>query len=222
MPLVRQAIIDKLTAELDRARQHAVAPNSRDGGRFASIVALSAVLDCIKELPGIEKERLHYVLANLKYALLDLEEGKNPSMFQVRREGKRGTTAVEAVKAHAAAAMELLMRSGESRDVAAAKVGRELEKRGYRYPGKRTDTKGINAKQVERWRDEAVAGNRHEDLDADLFKHARDLIDANEATVFGEPSAFARQVQVLLDDLSARHPPSYVLPGAEPDPEDSV
>lgn len=95
-------------------------------------------------------------------ALQDLENGKQPEMLKKAKVRHRPPIAIalQLERAQAAAAMQLLMDAGDTKEVAARAVTRALEKNGVL---------GLTWKEVARWRDELNTRPK-DDLAASPFR----------------------------------------------------
>ena len=148
---------EALPHSLREAKARHVDKEAQDGGRSGARAALTAALQFIRLLPGVEEERLHIPIANLATALRNFDRGLEPSLFErpKRKPGARPhPDELHAVKCGAAAAMECYYRAiglqpdaaaASARDYAARRTVSTLRRRGWKYEGQE-----INAKQVAR------------------------------------------------------------------------
>lgn len=113
--------------------------------RLGAGKALSAVNDYLDGI-GVPPD-LSMPLLALLAALQDLEHGKQPEILTKTdiSHGPPMAIAVQLERAHAAAAMDLLIKAGDRKEVAARAVASALRKNGIR---------NVTWKQVARWRDE--------------------------------------------------------------------
>lgn len=174
----------------------------------AAIVALSTTIDLIREIPGIEENNLHFPLINLKHSLLDHAQGSNPDIIKRRpkHNGRRpDSTKRKVLRAHAAAAMEMLMLSGFSREKAAEFVAKKLTDDGWRDL-KREVSSPITWQKVAGWRHRANEGDTTE-LSQDLYLHyITTLLPQINLQKDGQAEG-VKQATLWLDYLSRKHMP---------------
>lgn len=146
-PLARLALALGLAAEV-------YDPGSEDGGRISVLMSLRAVDDFLMANFGSTTPSLLVPLRQLQYALHGLGRGNVEPMMAPKKVAHRprGSPAIEAFRALAAVAMDLLVLAGVARKQAARDVARELSRMGY------TDGPGkvITGERVEDWRDRVM------------------------------------------------------------------
>jgi hypothetical protein len=142
--------LEKLIAERDRYRQRTI-----ETRRAAAGAALIAVVDFIEAFEKFKAEGLAEPLEELSEALYDMFNGKSHPLLLVASPSHRPPEplATTRLKVRAAGCMELLMRSGKSRDEAGRIVARRLTDVGATKPG-RGDKSAITAGTVKEWRDQ--------------------------------------------------------------------
>lgn len=170
-----------------------------DGGRLGAIVALSAVLEWLNAHPLFIPENSLQPLSNLRDALLDLDQGGNPPMLRAQEGRPQLTTAQRIMRAVAAFAVDMLMKSGEAEIAACTTVARELDRQGWRRAG----NKPVNATTVQNWRKTVRGGSPAEDDETDHYQHFLTVLVNGNAP--GDPGQSAlRILQWLADRYPAR------------------
>ncbi len=165
--------IEELLRKLEETNLCKPSKASPQDARNMSIQVLEAIIHSLIWMPDIHEERLLQPLSALRSALVDFQEGRDPSLFSRSSEGrgrKVEPTDRQMMRAIAASATELLMKSGLSLENATSWVARRLNKAGWSRTG--TD-KTIYPKTVARWRDdqvEAIRRDKHAGPFPVLFK----------------------------------------------------
>jgi hypothetical protein len=128
--------------------------------RRAAMYAVDAVIALLLRIK--KKGAPTAALDDLSSALLDLERGAKPSLFEVERPGSRPPDSIDRVKMKgiAAAAMSAMIDAGLSRDEAAQRVARELRRAGVDLGGRRH----LDGGTVASWRDQAKAAKNGNEL----------------------------------------------------------
>ena len=125
--------------------------------------ALKATILYIEALnfPG----NLSNPLLALHMALKDAERGAKNPLLEVRKLSNAPplTIVEKQARAHAAAALELLILSGEPRQQAALTVGRAAKNWQW------TKTKNVKASTVLKWREHAMSGLEGDDFDTTTY-----------------------------------------------------
>jgi hypothetical protein len=131
-----------------------------DMRRRTAMYAISAVIEF---LVRIDKKRASIAaLGDLRSALLDLDRGVPPEIFELEGKGSRPPDSTDRVmmKGIAAAAMSAMIDAGLSRADAAQRVANELRRCGIKLGGSRHLNGGI----VASWRDQTRAAKDGSDL----------------------------------------------------------
>jgi len=123
--------------------------------RRGAMLALACTKDFLERM-GVQ-QHLTAPILSLMIALNDLDHGSANPIVKPSKVGGKGpiSAASKSARAHAAAAMELLIRSGVDRNTAAATVARRIKNWKWGQVGRTT------RKQVEDWRDAAKTTERH-------------------------------------------------------------
>jgi hypothetical protein len=197
---VRQILVhlQRLSVVLKRAAS-GFDQSAEDAGRGSVLFTLAAVDDFLKVTLGIRDPSLFIPLAQLRYALHDLNRGKVVPLLAPKKVKNRphDSASKEAFRALAAVAMELFIKGNVPRKEAARDVAAALSQMGYMNgPGK-----PITAKLVEDWRDRMTTERSTEYEPAGRFHRMRaDLL----AKFPNDPSAAAR---FLLSRIPTTVPP---------------
>ncbi len=152
------SLLDDLQVSLSFA-DHALskAKNSEEH-RIATLLALAPVYDFLKSV-GVQSRALRH----LSMALQDVDRGQAPAIFQPSIQHRPKEAAKQlTLKAAAAAAVQLLMDSGETKKEAGATVAMKLDVAGFRLSG----AKLVNAATINRWRDKFSGSSDEEGADA--------------------------------------------------------
>ena len=139
-----------------------------DAQRVFAMMQVQTLIRLAEELGhGAVLEPARHVV----YALAGLSGGATDPILKISR-GRKGPANIkdQAFRAVAAVAMDQLMRSGLSKNAAAAEVARRLTKKA----GK----KGITAVQVAKWRETATTEHPDENLIAARFKRLTRGVEA--------------------------------------------
>jgi hypothetical protein len=197
---VRQILVhlQRLNVGLRRAAS-AYDQSAEDAGRGSVLLTLHAVDDFLKVTLGIRDPSLFIPLAQLQYALHDLNRGKVVPLLAPKKvkNRPRDSTSREGFRALAAVAMELFIKGDVSRKQAARDVAAALSQMGYMNgPGK-----PITAKLVEDWRDRMTTERSTEYEPAGRFHRMRTKL---LAMFPNDPSAAARY---LLGRMPTTVPP---------------
>jgi hypothetical protein len=109
-------------------------------------------------------------------ALDDAERGTNNPLLAVQKLGHRApfTVAEKQARAHAAAALELLIRS----DIPARQAALTVAQTAKNWPWH--ETKKVNATTISKWRESAMAGLVGEDFDATTFNELIKYAEASQ------------------------------------------
>jgi len=145
---------------LRKANELSKAPRD-DAGRVAALKSLEAVLTLIEQLYPENREELRGPIFQTYQALVGLQKGATPKgaaphplLIPKSTKGRPpNRPEVERVQAEAAAAMELFMQAGDSKDVAARKVFRrvrQIDLKSLGYKGKSYE--GITHNTIAGWR----------------------------------------------------------------------
>ena len=169
-----KGLLEVFEEALQEASELSKAPGD-DAGRVAALKSLEAVLDLIELLYPENRQELSGPIFQTYQALLGLQKGATPKgaaphplLIPKSIEGRPPTRPeVERVKAEAAAAMELFMDAGDSKDEAARKVFRRIrhiDLESFGYTARRNtarDNTGITPNTIAGWRDNftGAAGN---------------------------------------------------------------
>ena len=162
-------LLEVFEEALQEANEHSKAQRD-DAGRVAALKSLEAVLDLIELLYPENYHELRGPIFQTYQALLGLQKGAAPKgaaphpLLIPKSTGGRPPLRpeVERVQAEAAAAMELFMEAGDSKDEAARKVFRQVQQIDLEAIGyKARDNEGITSKTIAGWRDNfrGYAGN---------------------------------------------------------------
>jgi hypothetical protein len=143
--------IDHLCKMLSRAKE--VRDRHPDKNRLAAIFALDAVLFFIMRVRERRAPQLMSCLCELHQALIDLERGAVPPLFELkpRRSRRPDSSDREFIKGAAAAVMSLLMKVGQTREEAARRVTNVFRRSGVKLGGRRQLQWGT----VASWRNQA-------------------------------------------------------------------
>lgn len=136
--------------------------------RLKALGSLKAVIDFLDEIRWFKEEKLTAPLVEIVAALLATEQGHFPTLFQPTNFSSRAIGPIDylLLKAYAAAAMELYIRSGQRWRDAAWHVARCLTNAGFRLPGR--DRKVPTANTLKNWRT-ALRGRRFDALANNSF-----------------------------------------------------
>ncbi len=128
----------------------------QSNGRAGAFIALGAVCDFLEGFADVPGGKLADPLRALMVALKNLDEGvANPMLERaVVCHRTRGSDAWHIVVSFAVAAMEAAKETGLTLDQAAARVSRDLHRRGFRQ----TSGKAIDGATVRNWRARATEG----------------------------------------------------------------
>ena len=153
-----KGLLEVFEEALQEASQRSRAPGD-DAHRIAALKQLEAVIDLIRAFYPDNHRALVGPLLETYEALLGIQKGTkaNPLITPKPSRGSRpNKPEVERFQGEAAAAMELLMKAGDSKDEAARKVARrvrvldfDFESLGYT----RKYRKGITQGTIKGWRD---------------------------------------------------------------------
>ena len=153
-----------------------------DAHRDAALKSLEAVIDLIRLLYPGNQQNLVGPLLETYEALLGVQKGSSPHSLLIRKrkhEDGSPTTRpeIERLQGEAAAAMELLMRTGDGKDEAARKVARrirafDLASLGYT----RKSRTGITQATIKGWRDR-FSGFADSSLGAMRFKDVLSMVE---------------------------------------------
>ena len=160
--------------ELDKAAKVFYATQSKDGGRIGCMMALQAAVDFCDDV-YIGQER-RYPFLHLFHALNSAENGASDRLFRVVHPPHRppSTDAEIRQRGFLAAAMEALIRGGYKPDDAAKWVA-QWARTMIVARGARVNTPLW--KSVKRWREKAMSGNKHQDLDTVAFHTACEAME---------------------------------------------
>ena len=157
IPSVIWAELIESLSDADQALATAETPEQK---RIAALLALRAVYHFLKSV-----DLKSSALRNLSMALQDIDRGQAPALFQpVRQHRPNEPAKLFILKAVAAAAVQLLLDSGKSKEDAGAMVAKKLDVAGFRLSG--TNPKPVNAATVNRWRDRFSGHSDEEGADA--------------------------------------------------------
>jgi hypothetical protein len=133
-----------------------------DDGREAAKLALASLAELIETDPRAAALGLVVPITNLGMALVDLDDGGRPAIFEPASKGGRPppTFNRSAAIAYAAASLSNLERIGVDPEEAAAAVADKLNTHGFTLSAKRT----IDAVTVKNWRTHIEAGRRDKRL----------------------------------------------------------
>ena len=172
-----KGLLEVFEEALREANELSKAPRD-DAGRLAALKSLEAVLDLIELLYPENREELRGPIFQTYEALLGLQKGATPKgaaphplLIPKSIEGRPPIRPeVERVQAEAAAAMELFMQAGDSKDEAARKVFRrvrQIDLETFGYAGKGYE--GITPNTIAGWRDN-FTGRAGNSIGAQRFK----------------------------------------------------
>lgn len=150
-----EALQDMLRSATDKLRA-GITSDDPVSQRESALEALSAAIDFIDSLQT-SPEGLSSPLRRLKVALWQCKEGKEDPLFKPSPTETRpaDTTAEMHTKAYAALAMDILMKNGMKKGEASRSVAKEMEKSGYKLPGRTP----LSGQTVKGWRDKCTGRN---------------------------------------------------------------
>ena len=139
---------------LQKANELSKAPRD-DASRLAALKSLEAVVNLIQALYPENRLELLGPIFRTHEALLGVQKGAALNPLLVGRHTGRPDRApeYERFQGEAAAAMQLLMNAGHSKDESASKVARYVERFDLRSLAPKSRT-GITANTIKGWRDE--------------------------------------------------------------------
>lgn len=190
---------------------HRVFSEDGDFGRTGAIAAINAAVEFVQSVDDFRRNGLAGPLIVVSAALRDLDDGaQHPMLVPEPTGGRRpGGRERKALRAVAAATMELAMQNGMTKEAAARLVARHLQKRDVDVSG---DRLSLTWGTVKRWRDE-LQTSPNEDFAVGCYHAIIESFKANEP-----PSASSSSIkQDLLDiidgvlnlfNLSPVKPPS--------------
>ncbi len=168
-----------------------------DQGREGAIAAINAAAEFVRSIEQFHSDGLAEPLIAISAALTDLKDGaQHPMLVPEPTEGRRPAGMErQALRAAAAATMELAMRAGMSRETAAKMVARHLQNRSVHIGGRQSLTWGT----VKRWRDKLRAGS-HEDFAVQYYRDIIEIIGVNQ-TPGADPNSFKQDLLGALDNV---------------------
>ncbi len=162
---------------LQEANELSKAPRD-DASRLAALKSLEAIMDLIDALFPDNKQNLIGPIFQTYEALLGTQKGAAPNPLFIRRhtDGRAALAPeIERFQGEAAAAMQLFMGAGESKDQVASRVAdwvQRFDLKSRRYTP-RTHT-GITASTIKGWRDK-FTGSSDTGIGAMRFQAVLDL-----------------------------------------------
>jgi hypothetical protein len=177
-------------AEADRALAEG---NTTADKRIATELALAALDDFLKSV-GLRSSALH----NLSMAWQDIERGHSPTLFarstqnRPKDEGK-----LVALKATAAAAMQLLMDAGKRKTEAADIVATKLDLAGFQLSGLKP--RPASPRTIAQWRDK-FSGHSNEE-GADAYKCVLEEADPTNADRAQRAELVMRSFKRFVENL---------------------
>ena len=172
-----KGLLEQFEEVLQEANELSKAPRD-DADRLAALKSLEAVLDLIKLLYPENPQELSGPIFRTYEALLGVQKGAAPNPLFIRRhtDGRAALApGIERFQGEAAAAMQLFMDAGESKDQAASRVAdwvQRFDLKSRRYTP-RAHT-GITASTIKGWRDK-FTGSSDTGIGAMRFQAVLDL-----------------------------------------------
>jgi hypothetical protein len=155
------SLLNDLCISLGHADDALVEAETSEENRIAALLALKAVYDFLRSV-GLKSSALR----NLSMALQDIHRGQSPSLFKPSIQHRPNESAqLFILKAVAAAAVQLLMDSGKTKEEAAAIVATRLDLAGFRLSG----SKLASPRTIAGWRERFSGYSAEEGADAYKF-----------------------------------------------------
>lgn len=182
--------------ELQLRDAHKYYKEDEDYGRIGAIAAINATAEFVQSIEQFHRDGLADPLIAISNALADQDDGakQHPMLTPIKASGGRpDITEKQALRAGAAATMELARQAGMGLEEAARMVAVHLQKRGVDVSGVRQDLTWDTVKQ---WRDQMRSGNQ----DDFAIQYYRDLIET-PLPLDADPSTVKKLLLGALDDV---------------------
>jgi hypothetical protein len=200
-PLTRLAHLSKLEVGLELLRgQLAVAhanaeSESHPDGRVGALVALEAVTEFVARFVDLPGGRLARTLRALSLAVRELDDGRVHPLLEKKTVSHRPLAGMadDTLVSLAVLALEAEFMETKNLDQSAARLARDLERRGYQLPNGKPITKAT----LKNWR--ARAGEGEGGAHPHAARRLRVVRGAVKANKLPEPRAYAGMLTVLDD-----------------------
>ena len=192
----RELLLSLRRLELQLRDAHKYYKEDEDHGRIGAIAAINAVAEFVRSIEQFHRDGLADPLIAISNALTDLDEGakQHPMLTPKKASGGRpDITERQALRAEAAATMELAMQAGMGLEEAARMVAVHLQNRGVHIRG---HDQNLTWDTVKQWRDRLRSGDQ-EDFAAQYY---RDLIETPRP-LGADPSTVKKLLLGALDGV---------------------